>query len=366
MHKLNFPIVNVLLLAFVLTGCDQPARIAEPTERGRQATDIIARRLEANPLPGLAVSISHYGFTVYSQGFGYADLEQHVPIKPDQTKFRIGSVSKPLSVFALAKLIEQGRIDLDAPIQTYVPSFPVKPEGAITVPHLAGHLAGIRHYRGDEFLSLTNYTNVIDGLTIFQDDTLLHPPGHKYAYSSYGYNLLSAVIEAAADEPFLDHMQRVVFDALELRQTTADHVTPLVPYRTRYYEREGDRFINAPPVDNSYKWAGGGFLSTSEDLLKFANAHLSGEHLKPETIELLWTPQTQNADGKSTGYGIGWRSQTDANGRHTVGHTGGSVGGTTVLRIYPEHQLVIALISNQSSAPMGDLTDHLASVYLND
>ncbi|MHC4993556.1 MAG: serine hydrolase domain-containing protein [Planctomycetota bacterium] len=353
-----------MLLTALLSGCASPSRVAEPPEPSLQVSEIVQQWMEERSVVGAAVSVSYYGHKVYSRGFGLADLEQNVPVDPARTKFRIGSVSKPLTAFALARLIERGRIDLDASIQTYVPSFPVKPEGAITSRQLAGHLAGIRHYRGDEFLSLAHYPNVLDGLAIFQNDGLLHPPDYMYSYSSYGYNLLSAAIEAAAGEPFLDHMQRVVFDAIGMDDTTADHVTPIVRHRSRYYVRDGETIVNAPPVDNSYKWAGGGFLSTSEDLLKFGAAHLTDERLHPETVQLLWESQTQGVDNQPTHYGLGWRSGRDSAGRRTVGHTGGSVGGSTVLLIYPEHQLVIALIANQSSARWGDTAERIASVYL--
>src|SRR6267378_3950851 len=135
---------------------------------------------------------------MYSEGFGYADLEERVPVWPT-TKFRIGSISKPLTATALVQLVEAGKLDLDAPVQKYVPSFPEK-GAVITTRMLAGHLAGIRHYQGDEFNIQKHYANVLDGVKIFENDPLVSPPGTKFNYSSYGYNLLSAVVESAASE----------------------------------------------------------------------------------------------------------------------------------------------------------------------
>ena len=121
--------------------------------------------------------------------------------------------------------------------------------------------------------------------------------------------------------------------------------------------------INSPWVDNSYKWAGGGFLSTSEDLIRFGFAHLYPQILKPETVQLLWTSQETNA-GEKTNYGIGWSSGVDESGRKWVGHGGGSIGGSTYFRIYPEEELVIAIIANLSGARFKDYPKKIAEIFL--
>lgn len=186
-------------------------------------------------IPGMAAAVAVNGQIVWSEGFGFADLENRVPVWPT-TKFRVGSVSKPLTAAALAQLVEQGKLDLDAPVQKYVPGFPDK--GQVITPRLlAGHLAGIRHYKGDEFLIARRYNSVNESLAIFKDDPLLHPPGTKFSYSSYGWNLLSAVVEAASGRDFLGYMDENVFQRLGLRDTVADYSDVIVFGRTRFYER---------------------------------------------------------------------------------------------------------------------------------
>ena len=127
--------------------------------------------------PGLALAVAVDGKIVYSEGFGYADLEQRVPIWPT-TKFRIGSISKPLTAVGLMELVQAGKVDLDAPVQKYVPSFPDK-GAVITVRMIGGHLGGIRHYRGDEFLIQKHYDSVLEALQIFENDPLLYTTRHK-------------------------------------------------------------------------------------------------------------------------------------------------------------------------------------------
>ncbi|MFQ5703744.1 MAG: serine hydrolase domain-containing protein [Gemmatimonadales bacterium] len=313
-----------------------------------QSRTLIDSVMRARNIPGLSIAVSIDGNIVWSEGFGYANLEQRTPVT-STTEFRIGSISKSLTSAALGQLYEQGKLDLDAPVQRYVPSFPQKKKGAVTVRLVAGHLAGLRHYRADENFSSTRYDSVLEGLDIFKNDTLLTPPGTKFSYSSYGWNLLSAVVEGASGERFLPYMREHVFGPLGMRHTVADHTDSIIVGRTGFYIRTGDgSLINAPYVDNSYKWAGGGFLSTPEDLLKFANALLLPGFLERETVHLMWTSQ-KNAAGEDVGYGVGW-FVGERDGTPAVWHGGGSVGGNSLLLILPGAKLVLALTTNITNA----------------
>ena len=311
----------------------RPAAYAAAVARARA---IVCDQL-AGKIPGLQVAVAVGGKLVWSEAFGYADLAREVPVTAE-TQFRIGSVSKPLTAAAVALLYEQGKLDLDAPVQRYVPSFPDKGY-PITTRQLAGHLAGIRHYRGDEFLRNRHF------------DTL-SPPGTKFSYSSYGWNLISAVVEGAAGQDFLTYMSRNVLRPLGLTHTAPDRVDSLIPNRTRFYERGADSgFVPAPPVDNSYKWAGGGFLSTAEDLVRFGSALLEPGFLKAATLELLFTSQ-KTTPGEPTGYGVGWFVATDGRGHRWVSHGGGSVGGTTAFSVDRDSRVVVAITSNLTGAPL--------------
>ena len=319
---------------------EKPASYAGAREHARS----IAKEWLARGIPGFNVAVAIDGKIIYSEAFGYADLEQRVPAWRI-TKFRIGSVSKPLTSAALMRLVEQGKIDLDAPIQKYVPTFPDK--GALITPRmLAGHLGGIRHYKDGEPDSQKHYDSVVDGLERFKDDPLVVPPGTKFSYSSFGYNLLSAAIEAAAGKRFLDFEQEQVFTPMGLLNTTADQPADIIPQRARFYSgTKGKSTQNAMFVDNSYKWAGGGFISTSEDLVRFGSALLQPGYLKAESLKLLFTPQ-KTKDGKETRYGMGWFIEKSASGKRIFEHSGGSVGGSSELILYPDSHLVVAFICN--------------------
>ncbi|MEM7305064.1 MAG: serine hydrolase domain-containing protein [Planctomycetota bacterium] len=319
---------------------------ADAIEEGRE----LATELIEVGAPGLSVAVAAGGDIVWSEGFGFADLAQGIPVLTT-TRFRVGSVAKPFTAAALGLLVEEGRINLDLPVQRYVPSFPVKDEGVITTRLLAGHLAGIRHYQGLEFFANKRYDSVLEGLKIFQADPLVAAPGEKFHYSTYGWTLVSAAMETASGEEFLSFMDARVFRPLGMHSTISDRSDVVIPGRTTYYRLVDDEPKTCPPVDNSYKWAGGGFLSTAEDMVRFGSAHLAPGFLKAETLELFFTSQ-KTTSGKTTSCGVAWFLRKDSKGRKIYMHTGGSMGGTTALAVHPGTGVVAALATNRSQGPV--------------
>jgi serine beta-lactamase-like protein LACTB len=312
-------------------------------------------------VPGASAAVAVDGRVVWAEGFGLADVENQVPVLP-RTKFRIASISKAVTAAAVGLLYQEGRLDLDAPVQRYVPSFPVKAKGTVTTRLLAGHLAGVRHYRGLEFESSRHYGDVVDALSMFENDTLLSVPGTKYSYSTYGWDLISAVIQGASGEKFLTYMRTHVLDPLGMRQTVAEFEDSIIVGRGRQYERGRDgRLFNAPYVDNSNKWAGGGYLSTASDLVRYGSSYLEGTLLKPETVTLMWTSQ-RTTSGEQTGYGIGWFTGS-VEGHREVWHTGGAVGGSTILLIRPDDEVVVAILTNLGNAPPTGPAREIAGLF---
>ncbi len=318
--------------------------------------------VERTGAPGLSISIAQKGKLVFSKGYGYADLENKIPVDPSKTKFRIGSVSKTLTATALAKLYENGKVDLDVPVQTYVSRWPEKKQN-ITLRQLGGHLAGIRHYRGTEFLSKKKYDNVDKGLDIFINDPLINTPGTEYAYSSYGWNLISVAMENAAGINFLSLMQKTVFDELGMNNTVPDHADRNITDRVKFYQKRNGKVVEAPYVDNSYKWAGGGFVGTTEDLCKFGQAHMKSGYLKQSTLD-EWKKSQATTSGKKTNYGIGWRTFNGPDGIRLYGHSGGSVGGITFFLMHIPSQTVLAITGNMDPLNYGGLQFQLMELFI--
>ncbi len=312
--------------------------------------------------PGLAIAVVQGEKTTWSKGYGYSNIEKKTPVDPGEDLFRVGSVSKTITAAALARLTQRELIDLDAPIKMYYKECPEDKQN-LTLRQLGGHLAGIRHYKGIEFLSNVHYTNVTAPLEVFIHDTLLCEPGTKFNYSTYGWTLISAVMEMAMKKPFLDIIKEEISDPLQINDLKADQKDSTGFQRVMFYEYQDSMLIPSPTVDISNKWAGGGFLCSAEDLGKFGYAVSEPGLIKKSTLD-MFTRSQSSSSGEQTNYGIGFRIGIDDNGRKWYGHSGGSVGGTTMLLIYPEEELVIVTLVNLSSAEMDDLAWKIGKIVL--
>lgn len=313
--------------------CDLPCQVVRLLQLWQQRAGI----------PGVQVAVSVRGQTVLSQGLGLADVARQLPVTRT-TQFRVGSISKALTSAALLQLVAEHKLDLDASVQRYVPGFPLKPY-PITTRELAGHLAGIRHYRpGDvhDANRTDHYTTATQALTVFAQDPLLFPPGTQFFYSSFGWNLVGAVIEGAAGQPYLRYMQQQIWLPLGMTHTYGDRADSLMPNRSRGYQRNGQLI---PYDDLSSKYPSGGILSTADDLLLYGNALLANRLFSPKLTRLLFTSQTTRA-GRPTHYGLGWRVGTSPQGHRVYWHDGLVNGGGGYLLLYPDAHVVVALLTN--------------------
>jgi CubicO group peptidase (beta-lactamase class C family) len=324
-----------------------------PAREGEAAATAYVRDLVTRlGIPGLQAAVAIDGRLAWSANLGVADVERSVPVTSD-TRFRVGSISKLFTAAALARLVEEGKIDPAADVRAYVPAFPAKPH-AITIAQLAGHLSGLRSYRGAEFVSRARYASVIDAVGVFAEDPLLFDPGAKYAYSTYNYTLLSAAIEAAAARPFLSHMRDAIFAPLGMGATVPDQAEQIITRRAMPYERAANgRLEHAPFVDVSNKWAGGGYLSTASDLVTFGLAHSGPGFHKPETLERMFTTM-RVASGEPTGVGYAWRLGVDAAGVRYAHHGGEAMGARAFLLIVPERRAAVAILTNLGRAAIDE------------
>ena len=330
------------------------AKWADAVAQGRQ----IARAgLTEQNLPGLSVAVAVGGEIVWAEGFGWADLEKRASVAPD-TRFRIGTASIALTSVAVGQLLEEGQLNLDDEIQKHVPAFPKK-QWPVTLRQLMGHVAGVRTDSGDEGPLFSEHCErPADALPHFAEDALRFEPGAEYRFSSYGWILVSAAVEAASKEPFLTFMQKEIFEPLGMDRTMADSATEPIPNRaTPYFPRFGadPRYGPDPMREVDYSCYAGAsmFVSTPSDLVRFAVAFSSGKLLKPATVELFQTSQ-RTSSGQETGYGLGWDLETvTLAGKDTraIGHDGDSLGGTLAsLLTFPEHGIVVSLMTNISYA----------------
>ena len=364
-YRLVMPGFLAFTAVFYLSSCSSTKSLQGQALSDRlvhSIDSVCALQLGKGHFPGLAIAVVQGEDELWTKGYGYSNLEKKTPIVAGEDLFRVGSVSKTITATALAKLTEKSQIDLDVPISTYYKECPADKKN-LTLRQIGGHLAGIRHYKGIEFLSNIRYANVTAPLDVFIHDTLLFAPGTKYNYSTYGWTLISAVMEKAVQKPFLDIIKDEVKIPLQLNDLKADQKDSTSFKRVTFYEFQEGKSIPSPEVDNSNKWAGGGFLCSAEDLGKFGYALVNPGFLKEKTLDMFTQTQATN-NGEPTGYGIGFRIGKDDQGRNWYGHSGGSVGGTSMLLIYPDQDLVIVTLVNLGSAEMDDLAFRIGNIIL--
>ena len=258
--------------------------------------------------------------------------------------YRMASITKTFTAFAILQLVEAGKIDLNAEIQTYVPYFPRK-KWPITIRQLLGHLGGIPHYVDrDKELHNKTHKNTREAIAIFQDYDLVAEPGTKYHYSSYGYNLLGAAIEMASGQTYGEFIKQHIFDPLGMSDSRMDDPTAPIPNRVKGYRFANGKIIRSEFVDMSSRFAAGGTRSTINDLLTYAQGIMQGKLLEPQTWRKMLVPMATK-DGILTGRGMSWNIRP-RRGHYQISHGGSQAETKIYLLIFPLENFAVAIASN--------------------
>jgi serine beta-lactamase-like protein LACTB, mitochondrial len=329
----------------------------------RRRTIERSRKLLADVLelyPGTTVAVGIDDRVVWSAGFGYSNVRRQVPVS-STTQFRIDQVSEALTATALVRLADEGRLDLDAPIQKYVPAYPEK-HYPITTRQVAAHLGGIPSLPAER-LRAGHCGHPDEAIRSFAALPLSRLPGTRYLHSTPGYVLLSAVVAAACGQDFASCLQEKVFKPAAMTATTLDDPRAPAPRMAVPYVRGWlSMLAEAPAVDNSCQWGAGGFVSTAEDLARFGMALLRGDLVKRESLPLLLTPQ-KTSTGESTGHGLGWQVGVDRAGRRRIVQSGRTTGGRSVVVLVPDSKLTVALLANVDGEHLDDHALKIAELF---
>lgn len=337
------------LLVTALSG--MPAQAGGETDEARASRisdAILTALVESNGVPGMGAAVWRDGRIVWSGSAGFRNIDAGAPVT-NETVFRFASVSKLFAATAAARLREQGRLDVEAPIGAIVPYLSTR-WAPMTTAQLASHTAGIPHYQDvDMDRGGRRFGSVQEAAGIFRDRDLLFLPGARYSYSSWGYVLLSAVIEEAAGETYLEHIAREITRGLAIGPDRTGAGDPAVSIA---YEFVDDGVRPAADHDYSYTWAGGGFGGTAPALAEFGGRVIAGRLLSRESLDWMLTPATLT-DGTAAAerefpVGFGWRTGRDADGRALAHHAGVTSGARSALVGYPDHDLAVSLLSNAS------------------
>ncbi|RYY54400.1 MAG: hypothetical protein EOO09_14510 [Chitinophagaceae bacterium] len=329
------------------------------TPQACAAENYLRELMEETGIPGLQVMAVQQGRLLIKNSFGFANLSAASMVS-DSTPFRINSISKTITALAIARLVEQGRVNIDTPVSAYISGLRFSGYSP-TIRQCLGHLAGFRDYDEKDlrdFFRDKHYNNATEALEVFSSDTLLSVPGSRFHYSPFGFNLVGAVIEKITGKTFTDYVQQEILRPLQMAATFPDGMNVSGTDGSRYYDADGSE---GKTGDLSYKYPAAGFVSTCDDLIRLGLA--MGDGFIPDRYRDLLVTEQHTDSGIPTGYGMGWYTGKDASGRRIWYHYGDSFTGSSGLLVYPDEQLVLAFLANSQAGVVVDLT-HIASLFL--
>ncbi|WP_340681044.1 serine hydrolase domain-containing protein [Paraglaciecola sp.] len=339
-------------------------------QAGIKALELLTQHKTSINAPAISAAVAIDGEIVWAGASGWADIEAEIPVTTE-TQFRIGSTSKALTATALTRMVDGKLINIDKPISAYMHDLPNANWYNITPRQLVSHMAGLPHYKENtDYLGLyktmslsSRFEQVEDALEVFDGSELLFEPGTQFSYSTFGTVLLSAVMQSAAGLPYLDIMQQQVFDPLKMTATMAEFkIENKQNLAAFYWNNEGrtDQVRKWRKVDLSHRLAGGGFVSTSSDLVKMGSAYLQDDFISVKTRNIFWTPQTLPDGNKTPGnYALGWRVlrgniDDDMPEITFANHGGVSRGAQSWLMVIPEYKMCVAVNINANTDEFWD------------
>lgn len=343
--------------------------------------------------PGVSAAIAVGGRIEFSGGVGVADLQSGTS-QNGRSVHGIGSISKTQALVAVMQLVERRKVKLDDEIQVYASWFPRKSR-PITVRHILTHTSGIRHYRKGEFgeggvMAFRHYDAFEESTRRWRDEALLFEPGTHWSYSTYATSLMQAIVETASGQPFGEYLAENIWRPTGMADTRLDISERIVPRRGQGYMRaKSGELLNVPNEDVSYKYAGGGMISTDEDLCRFGIALNAGRLLRPETLTEVYRLQLpadiantqtdldafaaanpgKTPRSRGLRQGLIFNLESDSQGRRYAGHSGGVKGTTSRFINFTQHGVVVALHLNIDDTGPVDLlkaAESLAAIYLAD
>jgi serine beta-lactamase-like protein LACTB, mitochondrial len=346
---------------FALVSCWSVSARATPAQSG----DAKKAQLEAlrelcesfraeRKIVGMVVAAVDDGEVVFEHGSGERDREAKLAAEPD-TLFRLASVSKPVTATIAMQLVEERKLDLDAPVGKWVPDLG-EPLAKLRPCQLLSHTSGIRHYAALRFDNGTTHRTTAEALALFAKDPLLFEPGTKFSYSTHAFTLAVAAIESASGASFVDRV-RALAERAGARSLDCEVASESKPKRSALYvlSKAGEAVDCGPREDLSWKYGGGGLESTACDVARFADAVLRAKVVAKESRDRMWT-RAKLADGSSTQYGLGW--SVSANGK-AVSHTGSQQGASSALLVLRDEGIAIAVLANTEGANVNDLVPKL-------
>ena len=315
----------------------------------------VTHEMSDKELPAISIALVDDQQIVWAKGFGFADPQAKVPATAE-TIYRVGSVSKLFTDIAVMQLVEQGKLDLDAPVTRYLPNFrPRNPFGKkITLRQLMSHRSGlVREPPVGNYFETTE-PSLARTIASLNRTALVYAPEARTKYSNAAIAAVGYVLERTQREAFAKYLKRAVLDPLALERSSFERTPEITRDLAKAYMWTIDgRVFEAPTFELGMSPAGS-MYTTVTDMGRFMSAlfaggrGVKGQMLKPSTIEQMWTPQFA-PPGQKTGYGIGFGVR-EFEGRRTVGHGGAIYGFATTLKAMPDDKLGVVVVTTKDSA----------------
>jgi CubicO group peptidase (beta-lactamase class C family) len=319
--------------------------------------DYIRGEMQSQQIPGLVLAVIKDGQIVIAKGYGLANVEHQVPVKPE-TIFQSGSTGKQFTATAVMMLVEEGKLNLEDKITKY---FPDGPEAwrNITLRHLLTHTSGMTDYPSD-FDLRRDYTE--DELyQHIKSIPLAFQPGDKWSYSNLAYVMLGILIHKVSGKFYGDFLQERVFKPLEMTTARVISEADIVPNRAAGYRVENGQLKNQGWVSPSLNTtADGALYLTIYDMAKWDAALYTEKLLKKTSLEQMWTPVKLN-DGKTHPYGFGW-ALAEVRGRRLIEHGGAWQGFKAHISRYVDDKMTVILFANQIRANQVKLAHGVAAI----
>ena len=358
--KLRASITLVVLLAASSVASAQSSTRAALIVR---IDSIASAPVKSGAVAGIAVAVVKGRDTLLMKGYGFADIENQLPVTP-ATVFRIGSLTKQFTSAAVMQLVEQHIVGLDDNMNKYIPGFPTHGR-TIPVRYLLNHTSGIPSYTdiGAAFGRVSREDLTPDALiTIVANDSLQYEPGTQFYYNNTGYFMLGMVLEKATSKKYGDYLESTLFKSAGLTQTYYCDARRLIPHRAQGYDRAAAGLVNTEFMSMQLPFAAGSLCSTVGDLVSWTQQLSSGRVVSEASYREMTTPVIL-ATSRPMTYGYGLTSDT-VGGRRVISHGGGINGFISFLTYVPQDSLIVAVLSNTSPAPSSAIADAILRAVL--
>jgi CubicO group peptidase (beta-lactamase class C family) len=355
---MKYRVTAALVLCFL-------AALPLPLAHATQAPDAVARtvraEMEKQKIPGLALLVARKGVTVRAEGYGLANVELNVQVKPE-TIFQSGSVGKQFTATAVMMLVEAGKVGLDDRLNKYFASAPNWWKG-VTIRELLSHTAGFTDYP-ENFDERKDYTED-ELLNIVESIPPAYPPGTHWSYSNLGYLTLGILIHRVSGKFYGDFLQERIFQPLGMSTTRIISEADIIPNRASGYLLDNGRLKNQKWVSPALNTTADGSLYFSiVDLAKWDAALYTDRLLKRSSMQEMWTVAALRDGKPNTGhYGFGWFVES-RHGHRVVEHDGQWQGFETHISRYLDDEFTVVVLTNLGSADPHRIADAVAAIYL--